>query len=372
MALPTRTRLIALFTSMVAVLALVGAGVVRANDAPSLPPIEADRLLASTALALSQPVTIAGDVETHLDLGLPEVPTGFGGEGGAVAMLGGTQRFRVWHSPDGLRIAHITQVSERDLIVNHEEAWWWNASEMKATRVRFDDLRALMSRVPGGLPMGSEGHGDRERALEEGAAAMAADPITVARLGIEALAPYASVSVEGDGEVGGRAVYDLVLTPLTEGTLIGSVELSIDAETFVPLRFQVIARATGEAAMSAGFTSVSYETIDPTVFEFTPPPGVEVIDGLGNIGDLGTARRGQVHGIEDPRPEGPRPLTFGEGFESRIAIPLTNGVPREIMPLLPYAGPLLSVLEIQHDDRSWLLMGAVPLDVLQADAATLP
>lgn len=370
MALPTRTRLIEVVTAMLAVLALVSVGVVRAGEAPSLPPIEADRLLASTAIALSQPVTIAGDVETHLDLGLPEVPTGLGGEGGAIAMIGGTQRFRVWHSADGLRIAHVTQVSESDLVGNQDEAWWWNASEMKATQVRFEDLRTLMSRVPGWLPMGSTGHAERAGSLAEGAAAMGSDPITVARHGIEALAPYASLSVEDAGEVADRAVYDLVLTPVTDRTLIGSVELSIDAETFLPLRFQVIARGSGHAALSAGFTSVSYAAIDPAVFAFTPPPGADVVDGLDGIGQGGEVGGPRVPA--GPRREGAKPQVFGSGFESRVAIPLTRGLSLELTPLLPYAGPLFSAMEVGSGGDRWLLIGAVPLNVLQADAAALP
>ena len=367
MALRSRTRLIAITAAMV-VLALVGIGVVRASDPSSLPPIEADRLLASTATTLSNPITISGDVQTRLDLGLPDVPAGLGGQGGALAMLSGTQRFRVWHSIDGLRLAHITQVSERDLVVNHDEAWWWDAAEMRATRVRFSDLRDILPPMPAGAITGSGGDDQRARALAQGAAAMAADPVTAARRAIEAVAPYASVSVEGADEVAGRAVYDLVLTPLSDRTLIGSIEMSIDAETSVPLRFEVFARATGEAAMSAGFTSVSYDPIDRDVFEFTPPVGAEVIDGLEGIGRFDHARpRRGMHA----RSDGSKPRTFGEGFETRVALPLRQGVPPELAQLLPYAGPLLSAVVVEGADGSWLLMGSVPLDVLQADAAAL-
>ena len=370
MALRSRTRLIAITAAMV-VLALVGIGVVRASDPSSLPPIEADRLLASTAMTLSKPITISGDVQTRLDLGLPDVPAGLGGQGGSLAMLSGTQRFRVWHSIDGLRLAHITQVSERDLVVNHDEAWWWDAAEMRATRVRFSDLRDILAPMTAGAITASEGNDQRARALAQGAAAMAAmaaDPITAARRAIEAVAPYASVSVEGADEVAGRAVYDLVLTPLSDRTLIGSIEMSIDAETSVPLRFEVFARATGEAAMSAGFTSVSYDPIEPDVFEFTPPAGAEVIDGLEGFGRLDHVR---PRGGMEARSDGSKPRTFGEGFETRVALPLRQGVPPEFAQLLPYAGPLLSAMVVEGADGSWLLMGSVPLDVLQADAAAL-
>ena len=199
---------------------------------------------------------------------------------------------------------------------------------------------------------------------------MAADPITAARRAIEAVAPYASVSVEGADEVAGRAVYDLVLTPLTDGTLIGSIELSIDAETFVPLRFQVIARATGEAAMSVGFTSVSYDPIDPAVFEFTPPEGAEVdrrARGLRRTGSS-ASRRGMGH----ERVRWLEAADVRRGLRDACRAPDYGGVPPELGQLLPYAGPLLSAIVVEGTEGRWLLVGSVPLDVLQADAAALP
>lgn len=360
MAVAPRTRLIALVTAMGAVLALVGVGVVRASDEPSLPTIQADRLLANTMTALSRPVTIAGDVESHLDLGLPELPAGLSGEGGLVAMIGGTQRFRVWHSPQGLRLAHITQVSERDLVVNQQEAWWWDAAQARATRVGLDELRTVLPLLPAMGPAG----------LAEGpTGTMTMDPIVAARRGIEALAPYASVSVNGTDRVAGRAVYGLVLTPLTDRTLIGSIQVSIDAETWLPLRFQVIARASGDAAMSAGFTSVSYAPIDPSVFTFTPPPGAEVVDGLDGLESLPPPH--PPLGISGMRDGSDVPRVFGDGFEMRVAIPMSRTLVARTTNLLPYAGPLFSAVDVRAGGRDWLLIGAVPPDVLQADAASL-
>ena len=108
-------------------------------------------------------------------------------------MVNGTQRFRVWHSPDGLRIAHVLQVSERDLVVNRDEAWWWDSSGMKAVRLRFEDLASKVDALPGA---NAWMQGD-----DTAGAAMAAeaDPLTAARAAIRAVAPYASVSRRGDG-----------------------------------------------------------------------------------------------------------------------------------------------------------------------------
>jgi outer membrane lipoprotein-sorting protein len=360
MAVAVRTRLIAIVAVALTVLAVAGVGVVRAADAPSLPPVTPDRLLASTAQALSQPVTISGDVETFADLGLPQIPSELGGEGGPIALVNGTQRFRVWHSPDGLRIAHVLQVSERDLVVNRDEAWWWDSSGMKAVRLRFVDLASEVDAPPGanGWMRGDDTAG--------AAMAAEADPLTAARAAIHAVAPYASVSVEGAAEVAGRAAYRLVLRPATDGTLVDSIVLSIDAESRLPLRVEVVSRTTGSTALSAGFTSVSFDPIDPAVFTFTPPEGAQVTDALDAADDPSLPTGHDA-------PSGLAPRTFGSGFETRVAVAIDGQVPSTVDQLLPYSGPLLSATIVRSaDGTQWLLVGSVPLDVLQADVDRLP
>jgi hypothetical protein len=366
MARSARIRLIAVVVLAVSVLALAGAGMVRAGNGGSLPGIAADRLLASTARALVGPVTISGDVETRIELGLPEIPAGLGGEGGLIAMVNGTQRFRVWHAAQGLRIAHITQVSERDLVVNAHEAWWWDGAEMTATRLRFDDAKSPAGAGPAGWMTGEDADGSGSAA----AAALAADPVSAARRAIETLSPFASVSVEGDEQVADRSVYTLVLTPLTDETLIARIEISIDATTRLPLRIAVVSRATGEVAMSAGFSSVSFDPIDPAVFSFTPPDGAEVNDAL----DRTRVASPPMEGARHERADGfGQVRSFGEGFATRIAVPLPADavVPEQLTQLLPYAGPLASVMVADVEGERWLLVGAVPLSTLQSDVASL-
>ena len=174
------------------------------------------------------------------------------------------------------------------------------------------------------------------------------------------------MSVEGTAEVAGRAAYRLVLRPATDGTLVDSIVLSIDAESRLPLRVEVVSRTTGTAALSAGFTSVSFDPIDPAVFTFTPPEGAQVTDALDAAMDPSLP-------ADHEAPSGPAPRTFGSGFETRVAVAIDGQVPATVDQLLPYAGPLLSATIVRSDDGTqWLLMGSVPLDVLQADAERLP
>ena len=359
MATSARTRVVAIAVIAVLLLGLVGITVVRAQDAPQLPPVRADELVASSLTALERPRSISGDVQTRLDLAIPEVPSSLGGEGGVIAMVGGAQRFRVWCSADGLRIAHVLDVSEQDLIVNHREAWWWDAADLTAARVPIDALGTGLQGTPlgGVLAGGSAGPG----------AAMAADPLEVARAALHALAPFAYVEVSGATVLAGRDAYELSLVPTSTRTLVGRVVVAIDAETRLPLRIEVLPRGSERAAASIGFTTVSLDAIDPAMFEFDPPPGTTVLDGLRGA-DAGSPRG------EDAlvNTDGPTPRVFGSGFDTRVAVPLSGPLPADVQQLLPYAGPLVSVVQTRTSLGSWLLVGSVPVAILEHDAAQLP
>ena len=113
------------------VLSVVGVSVVRADPHPGLESVTPAGLLASTLAASARPVSVSGDVSTRVDLGLPALPTGLGGgEMGAASLLLGDQRFKVWRSPDGIRVAHLLDLGEQTLVANHREAWWWRSDGM--------------------------------------------------------------------------------------------------------------------------------------------------------------------------------------------------------------------------------------------------
>ena len=101
-------------------------------------------------------------------------------------------------------------------------------------------------------------------------------PSEAAEQALEAVDPTTRVTVDGTSEVAGRPVYELVLAPRDERSLIGQVRLAVDAETSMPLRVQVYAAGATEPAFETGFTSVSFSTPDDSVFAFSPPPGAEV------------------------------------------------------------------------------------------------
>ena len=126
---------------VVAALAVAAVGVVavRADPAPNLPPIAGDQLLTSTLAALARPFTISGEVHTRFDLGIPQIPSSVGGDAGggalsALALATGDQRYKVWRSADGVRIAHLLDLSEQDLVVSTSDAWFWDSSDSKVAK----------------------------------------------------------------------------------------------------------------------------------------------------------------------------------------------------------------------------------------------
>ncbi len=347
-----RARVIAAILLTTLVVAGLGVTVVRADDDPALPAVSAQELLASTIEAASHPVTISGQATTTIDLGLPELPTSIGSGvslPGILTSLTGTQRWRVWHSPDGLRVAHLLVAREQDLVVNRDAAWWWDSADLRAIRL---DLASIRSAA-----------GDRSPA-ENGTPF---DPAALARTLIQGMAPCASASVQGTTTVAGRDAYVLALTPLTEDSLVGSVRFAIDAQTRLPLRAEVLPRGGGAPALSAGYTSVSFDPIDPAMFAFEPPPGATVRDAADLAREAAThdSSGGGVPSIMDGR-------VFGQCAGVIVAVELDGPLPANAARLLPFAGPVGSAIAVDRGGRTWVLAGLVDASALEARAAELP
>ena len=340
---------------MVAVaVALAGTAAVRADPSPVLPGVTPEQLLTSTLRALSGPVTISGEVRTRLDLGIPDLPPGIASSPiGSLSTLVGEQRFRVWHSSDGVRVAQLTYFGERDAVANHTDAWLWDSAQMSAQHLSVASLPAPWMVQPGSAPTAVPSLGD--------VTAFAQQVLTRVR-------GYARVFVDITARVAGRPVYQLVLTPTSSLTRIGRVEISIDAQTRLPLRTQVFARDSSRPALEAGFTSVSFDPIAPGVFDFALPAGTDVTQ-------IDPSKLGAAHppaGSGEASVPAPDVRTFGSGFDLRWAVALTKPVPADASVLLPYAGPLGSALTVQRGSTTWLLAGFVDLDTLRADAQQLP
>jgi hypothetical protein len=234
-------------------------------------------------------------------------------------------------------------------------------------------------------------------------------PLTPDQLAQEILAkvdPSTNVSVETPGYVAGRPVYELVLAPKAAASTIDRVTVSVDAATGAPLSTAITAKGETSPAFEVGFTAISFNQPDASVFAFTPPAGATVTQadspaallGLGGRpGDAGGARRdpkdGSTPSIAPPggarNGSGPLSVTPGSATPrtevvgtdwTSVAIVKgvsTNGVIRSVLDnaqtVSGPAGtgrlvttPLVNVLVL---DDGRVVVGAVTPDALQAAAA---
>lgn len=339
----------------------------RAPAAPKLPPVSAKSLIASSAAALENPPSFSGSASVNVNLGvngLADAAQSAGvSETGPIATLelvNGQHSLRVWRSPDGLRVAELLSQGERDIIVSRTQAWRWSSTTWTArelatypasTGARLLSPKAGLAEASGTIP----------------------DPAQIATQALAAITPSTRVWVSGTTTLAGRSAYVLSIEPRTSATLVGRVQVDVDAATRVPLSVAIYPRGSTSAAVSAAFTSVSFGAVDPSIFHFVPPAGAKVTRARpGN----GTA---PAPAGERSEPSLPPTRTFGKGWTTVVAVRMPSmsrlqrdGVGSDINLLFPYSGPLVSARIVNRGDHTWLVVGAVPQSALVKVQAELP
>jgi outer membrane lipoprotein-sorting protein len=101
-------------------------------------------------------------------------------------------------------------------------------------------------------------------------------PQQAARQILAALGPTTTVSVQNNVTVAGQAAYQISLAPKDHQSLVGRVQVAIDAAKHFPLRLQVFARGSAAPAFQIGFTSLTFGRPAASNFSFTPPAGAKV------------------------------------------------------------------------------------------------
>lgn len=269
---------------LVVVAAVTLVAVAAADRSEPLPTVTAPELLAAMAEA-DGPEAVSGDVAWRNGLfgdlaaasGMDHVP--------AQSPLTSSGSGRIWVSDTGVRVESQGGGGDQVVVVNsgRRTAWVYDAAEDTAKKVT----------VTGEAPA--------ETASPAPDAAMLT-PDAIA-LFLQQVSRLAAVEVAGQTVVAGRQAYQLRMTPAADDTALGSVEAAVDGETMLPLQLDVYARGGVEPVLRYGFTSVSYEAIDPDLFTFQPPAGTRVtsrtVDGdrvrreLGAHGDAGQEPTGE-------------------------------------------------------------------------------
>jgi len=344
---------------------LVAAGVVAAGVvAPSLAGASdaSEDLAPRTAAELLVAVTeadvdgLSGTVVSTSRLGLPELP---GGEGGSAAsltgLLAGSTTARLWKAGDDqARVAVDASFAEFDVVRDGQDVWTFDSATSDVTHLVLPEA------------------GPEQEQPE--APGTAASPQDAAEALLSFVEPSTEVTVGRAAMVADRAAYELVLRPKDAGTLIDTIRIAVDGETSVPLRVRVFGAAQVEPAVEIGFTSVSFEVPDASVFAFVPPPGSTVTERtLPERGEKADA----LPDVERPDPSGlSRPEVFGEGWSSIVVlsgldVPADAGAMLDALTAEVEGGRVLTsaLLSVLITDDGRVLAGAVPAESLVRAAA---
>ncbi|WP_246266662.1 LolA family protein [Nonomuraea typhae] len=286
--------------------AAIGAGPVIAavSGDPVLPERSAEQLLADAAAAAKKaggPPQMSGTVQQTASLGLPALPSQ-GGSASPLAMLSGSREIKVWYgAEDRLRVALPGQMSETNLIVNGDQAWYWDSGTNTATKLKLpaEGEQSPAKPVPSPTDL---------------------TPQQVAQGFLDRVDESTGVSVTNTAEVAGRAAYQLVLTPKAQGSLVQEVRLALDGENYMPLQVQVFAKGSAEPAFQVGFTQVTFTAPAAENFAFTPPAGAKVEEQ--DLGKLGGQQ--PEHGKEAEK-AAEDVKVVGEGWTTVAVLPFKPG-----------------------------------------------
>jgi outer membrane lipoprotein-sorting protein len=298
----------------VAVAAVIGLGAwiptLPASASPQLPAQSVDQLIARA----EQPSVagFSGSFEWTANLGLPSlsgITSATGGSDGAgiswTDLLSGSHQVKVWDGgTNGERVALIEPASEYDLYVSSEatgnQTWAYDSSSNTATHL-----------VPGRARRSRPAAPSQEPALT---------PQQVAARILRQVEGVTTLSVSPATYVGGQPAYILSLVPKSTAggadSTIGNISLAIDASNGSVLRVSVTPVGSKTAALSVGFTSVTFDSashlLPASDFAFTPPSGAKV-----TTQELGIPMGGRRKGMGDHA----RPTVLGSGWDTTVVIP---------------------------------------------------
>lgn len=349
----------------VAVPAVIAAGAL----AGSLPASAGDPLPAKTPeqvlqlIAQHRAPALSGTLEQSSELGLPELPkAGAGPNSSSTAwleLLTGPHTARVYRDgPDNARIQVMDRLAERNAVRHGNEVWFYNSKDNTASHLQLP-----------ARPAGAAGrHGDGRDAT--------ATPDQLATMLLAKIEPGTDVTVGADVQVAGRAAYNLVLTPKSDATLVGSIAVAVDGQTGLPLGVEIKARGQSDPAFRVTYTSLTLGAPDASVFTFSPPPGATVEEIPAKVPEH---KYGKDSGNATAAKDSARkPAVTGSGWDSVVEFPAgTAGPASDATALLEQAtvpvqgGRLLStaLVNVLVLDDGRVVAGSVPLERLQAAAA---
>ncbi|MDQ4502701.1 hypothetical protein [Sinomonas sp. ASV322] len=255
--------------AVVAVAALAGGAAAVSPPPPSTP----EQVLALMASHASRP-QFSGTIEERANLGLPSIPSQalgpatksstLGAEAAFLELLTTAHTARVFvNGPMLVRVQVMDQLAERDFIRAGSD-WWTFDSKTNAVTHATIPTHGI----------GSDGNNPAEPGTAPKAPVVTPDQL--AQRFLAAADASTNVTLGPSVTVAGHAAYELVLTPKASGTLVGSVQIAVEAQTGMPLGVDVYAKGQKDPAYHEAFTQLDLKAPDASIFMFTPPPGATV------------------------------------------------------------------------------------------------
>ncbi|MET1065470.1 MAG: hypothetical protein ABWX85_10940 [Arthrobacter sp.] len=287
----------------VAVPAVIAAGVLSgslpASAGNALPEKTPQQVL--LMIAQHQQKSLSGTLEQSSGLGLPELPKSGAGAAAETAwleLLTGPHTARVYlDGPENARVQIMDRMAERNAVRHGNEVWFYNSKDNTAAHAQLPADAADRHAAPSGTVPTPEELADRLLAKVDA---------------------NTDVTVGPDTQVAGRAAYNLVLTPKSDATLVGSVAIAVDGENGLPLGVELKARGQSEPAFGVAFTSLKLEAPDSAIFNFTPPPGATVKEiPVSDHKAAAATPRSEVAKANAAK----RPTATGTGWESVLEFP---------------------------------------------------
>ena len=293
-------------------------------------------------------------------------------------LVSGTNEARVFvDGKNKSRLQVMDGMEERNIIRKGASVWIYDSEDNSAVHTTLPDHKGGKSHQNHG---GHKSHAD-----------IPTTPDQLAERFLDHAGESTDVTVEEGSSVAGRDVYNLVLTPQTDQTLVEDVTIGVDAETGVPLAVTVDAVDQEEPAISAAFTRFTPETPDADLFEFEPPAGATVEEKKAPGGDKQRGKGGQNHkgkGSAEDRAERKanhgaehrktlEDAVDGDGWDAVVRVPaeqvpaeLTDSALLDQLATEVDGGRLLhtSLVNVLITDDGRVFVGSVPVERLQAAA----
>lgn len=229
--------------------ALIAPQIAKASES-SLPSVSPTQLV--SWISDSHPIPLSGTVTGVTSFPIPSVSSLSANSSGALSGSS-SGSYNIWENGKGsFRIQSVSTSGEKDLYVNPGSVWLWDSSKLLATNEAITNTGSA-SVMPSPNPQ-----------------------VTASSL-VSRLSRQATLSVSGTSVVAGRPAYTLSISPNASDSLIGSIDISVDAATHLADQIQVVPKGSTTPAASLGFNTVSFSAQPASIFSFSPPPGAKVV-----------------------------------------------------------------------------------------------